>query len=134
MPSTITKKNFHNKNTAKFSRKLYNQNWSDIYNKTDAQCAFYFAKSCRSAHRGCIPRADFNSDLQNKAPMVKCRVESRKSRNSLANLCKQNPNDKKIHMKYKRDGNLETAQLRNAHIAYQSNESDIVKKRHFKVL
>ena len=37
---------------------------------------FYFPKSYRSAHRGCFPRADFNSDLQNKAPMVKCRVES----------------------------------------------------------
>ena len=39
-PSTITKRNFNNKNIAKFSRNLYNQNWNDICNKTDAQCAF----------------------------------------------------------------------------------------------
>ena len=38
--STLTKRNFNNKNIAKFSRKLYNQNWNDIYNKTDAQSAF----------------------------------------------------------------------------------------------
>ena len=50
-----------------------------------------------------------------------------KSRNSMANLCKQNPNDKEMHIKYKRNRNLVTAQIKNAHIAYQSNELDIVK-------
>ena len=37
---------------------------------------FYFAKSYRSAHQRFIPRADYNSDLQNKVPMVKCKAKS----------------------------------------------------------
>ena len=50
-----------------------------------------------------------------------------KTRNLLSNLCKQNPNDKKLHKNYKQNRNKVTAQIRNAHIAYQNNELDIVK-------
>ena len=32
-----------------------------------------------------------------------------------------------MHIKYKRNRNLVTVQIKNAHIAYQSNELDIVK-------
>ena len=45
----------------------------------------------------------------------------------MSNLCKQNPNDKEMYVKYKRKRYLVKAQIRNANIAYQSNELDIVK-------
>ena len=50
-----------------------------------------------------------------------------KARNSLSNLRKQNPTDKELHKSYKLNRNQVTAQIRNAHITYQSNELDIVK-------
>ena len=46
-----------------------------------------------------------------------------KTRNSMSNLCKQNPGNKE----YKRYKNNVTAQVKNAQINYQSNELDIVK-------
>ena len=53
-----------------------------------------------------------------------------KTRNSMSNLCKQNPGNITIitwHKEYKRYRNNVTAEVKNAHINYQSNELDIVK-------
>ena len=45
----------------------------------------------------------------------------------MSNLCEQNPTDKELHKNFKQNRNQVTAQIRNAHITYQSNELDIVK-------
>ena len=50
-----------------------------------------------------------------------------KTRNSMSNLCKQNPGNIQLHKEYKRYRNNITAQVKNAQINYQSNELDIVK-------
>ena len=128
MPSTITKRNFNNKNTAKFSRKLYNQNWSDIYNKTDAQCAFsILQRVIDQLIEDVFPEQTSTVTYKTRLPWLNAELKAEKAELPWQICANKIPKIKKMHMKYKRNRNLVTAQLRNAHIAYQSNESDIVK-------
>ena len=114
--NTVTKRNFNCKNIAKFSRKLSSQNWNNVYNVDDSQMAF-------SVLQRVIDQLIEDIFPEQTIPL-KAAI---KARNSLSNLCKQNPTDKELHKNYKLNRNQVTAQIRNAHITYQSNEFDIVK-------
>ena len=118
------------KNIAKFSRKLSNQNWNNVYNVDEAQNVFsVLQRVIDQLIYEIFPEQTIAMTYKTRLPWLNSELKAAiKTRNLLSNLCKQNPNDKELHKKYKQNRNQATAQIRNAHIAHQSNELDIVKK------
>ena len=127
--NTVTKRNFNCKNIAKFSRKLSSQNWNNVYNVDDAQIAFsVLQRVIDQLIEEIFPEQTIPVTYKTRLPWLNSKLKAAiKARNSLSNLCKQNPTDKELHKSYKLNRNQVTAQIRNAHITYQSNELDIVK-------
>ena len=127
--NTVTKRNFNCKNIAKFSRKLSSQNWNNVYNVDDAQIAFsVLQRVIDQLIEEIFPEQTIPVTYKTRLPWLNSELKAAiKARNSLSNLCKQNPTDKELHKSYKLNRNQVTAQIRNAHITYQSNELDIVK-------
>ena len=76
----------------------------------------------------CFPEQTVTMNYKNKHPWLTPKLKaSIKKRNSMSNICKQNPDNMDLHNKYKSYRNRVTSKTRNAQLQYHSNEIDIVK-------
>ena len=67
-------------------------------------------------------------NYKNRHPWLTPKLKaSIKKRNSMSNVCKQNPDNMDLHNEYKSYRNRVTSKIRNAQLQYHSNEFDIVK-------
>ena len=128
-PKTVTKRRFTEKNIAKFCRYLGRVEWDNIFNNNDAQDAFTILQRVIDQLMDDIfPEQTITMTYKTRHPWLSPELKAAiKTRNSMSNLCKQNPGNIQLHKEYKRYRNNITAQVKNAQINYQSNELDIVK-------
>ena len=104
-------------------------NWNHIFNITDAQSAFTELQGVIDhLIENCFPEQTVTMNYKNRHPWLTPKLKaSIKKRNSMSNVCKQNPDNMDLHNEYKLYRNRVTSKIRNAQLQYHSNEFDIVK-------
>ena len=103
--------------------------WNHIFNITDAQSAFIELQGVIDHFiENCFPEQTVMMNYKNRHPWLTPKLKaSIKKRNSMSNVCKQNPGNMDLHNEYKSYRNRVTSNIRNAQLQYHSNEFDIVK-------
>ena len=96
---TVVKRIFNNKNINKFSH-LMDHNWNHIFNISDVSTMIYLVID--HLIENCFQEQTVTMNYNNRHPWLTPKLKaSIKKRNSMSNVCKQNPDNMDLHDEYK---------------------------------